>query len=207
MVGAMAELANQTDNDDLVIRARTEAEALGRLYDFYYEPIFRFCVHRLFNKEIAEDVTSTVFLHIAREMRNFAGRTEADFANWLYTIAANQANAHLRKASRRKRLLEKAALSISAPNTSHSDCNAAQPDWPTVYSAILKLKPEHQTIVTLRFFEDMDFEQIAKIVNARPATVRVTLHRILNRLREHLQVNKLGDKEDVKNRTRLQKRR
>ena len=57
MVGAMAKLVELTEDNDLVIRAKTQAEALGRLYEMYYERIFRFCVHRLFNKEIAEDVT------------------------------------------------------------------------------------------------------------------------------------------------------
>jgi len=64
MVGAMAKLIQRTEDDDLVFRAKTEAEALGRLYELYYERIFRFCVHRLFNKEIAEDVTSAVFLQV-----------------------------------------------------------------------------------------------------------------------------------------------
>ena len=40
----------QTDMDDLVQRAARDAEALGRLYDLYYERIFKFCVHRLFAK-------------------------------------------------------------------------------------------------------------------------------------------------------------
>jgi len=70
---------------------------------------------------------------------------------------------------------------------------AGELDWPRLYAAILKLKPEHQTIITLRFFENLEFKQIAKILDAREATVRVTLHRILTKLRNHLQtVSKLS---------------
>ncbi len=86
--------------DDLVVMAKSQAEALGRLYELYYDRIFRFCVHRLFNKATAEDVTSSVFLTVARSMRQFKGATEQDFRAWIYTIAANQANAYIRKASR-----------------------------------------------------------------------------------------------------------
>ncbi len=68
---------------------------------------------------------------------------------------------------------------------SNTNC-ADQPDWPTLYQAILKLKPKHQTIITLRFFENLEFEQIAKIIKARPATVRVTMHRTLKKLRQLL---------------------
>jgi len=167
-----------------VLRARTEADALGRLYEMYYERIFRFCVHRLFDKEIAEDVTSAVFLDVARGIRHFAGRTEQDFASWVYAIAANQANAHIRKTLRRRRLLEDATASMSASTTAKV---SSGPEWPELYKAILKLKPQHQTIVTLRFFENLRHEQIARIMNIREATLRVTLHRILGKLQRHLQ--------------------
>ena len=184
MVGAMAKVVQQTEDDGLVLSAKTQAEALGRLYEMYYERIFRFCVHRLFDKEIAEDVTSAVFLQVARGIRSFAGQTEQDFANWVYAIAANQANAYIRKTSRRKKLLAEAAGSMRA---CHSTDSAIEPDWPGLYTAILKLKPQHQTIVTLRFFENLPYEQIAQITNTKEATLRVTLHRILGKLRNHLQ--------------------
>jgi RNA polymerase sigma-70 factor (ECF subfamily) len=184
MVGAMAKLVERIEDDDLVLEARTQANALGRLYELYYERIFRFCVHRLFDKEIAEDVTSTVFLEVARSIRTFKGRTVQDFQNWLYAIAANQANAYIRKTSRRKELLKEAAAFMMA---SESADESSEPDWPRLYAAILKLKPQHQTIVTLRFFENLKYEQIAQILNLKEVTVRVTLHRILNELRNNLQ--------------------
>jgi RNA polymerase sigma factor (sigma-70 family) len=187
MVGVMAKVDRQTDNDDLVFRC-TDADTLERLYELYYERIFRFCVHRLFNKESAEDITSAVFLTVARKIADFEGRTEADFRNWIYAVAANQANAYVRKTSRREQLLAEAADSMTAIST--DDINdPAEPDWPRLYAAILKLKPKHQTIVTLRFFENLEFEQIAEIINTRPATVRVMLHRAIKKLRDHLQSN------------------
>jgi len=175
-----------SENNDLVRRARTQADALARLYERYYNRIFRFCVYRLFDREIAEDVTSMVFLEVARKMRGFKGRTEQDFRNWLYAIAANQANAYIRKVSRRKKLLESAIGSIAASTTEITN-QSSEPDWPSLYKAILKLKPQHQTLVTLRFFENFSYEQIAQILNAKEVTVRVMLHRILGKLRRHLQ--------------------
>jgi len=184
MVGAMAKVVEAREDDDLVLRARTQANALGRLYELYYQPIFRFCVHRLFMKEIAEDVTSTVFLEVARGIRSFEGRGEQDFRNWLYVIAANQANAYIRKTSRRKKLLAEAARAMRAFKSSEE---APELDWPRLYAAILRLRPKHQTIITLRFFEDLRYDQIAQILNVKEATLRVTLHRILQKLRDYLQ--------------------
>jgi RNA polymerase sigma-70 factor (ECF subfamily) len=177
--------------DDLVVQAKSQASALGTLYGLYYDRILRFCVHRLFNRALAEDVTSSVFLTVARTMRRFDGRTERDFRAWIYTIAANQANAYIRKTMRRKRLLEAAGAPRRA-DTQDPD-QWSRLDWPTLYEAIRDLKPEHQTILTLRFFEDMDYDEIAEIVNARPGTVRVTLHRVLHRLQEILQEDLGGE--------------
>jgi RNA polymerase sigma-70 factor (ECF subfamily) len=184
---AMAKQVNKPGGkDDLVRAARTDAEALGRLYELHYERIFRFCLYRLFNKETAEDVTSTVFLQVARGIRSFKGQSEWDFRNWLYAIAANQANAHIRKSSRRKKLLENAAGPMKA-SVAENDKESSKPDWLSLYKAILKLKPQHQTIVTLRFFENLQYEQISQILNVKETTLRVTLHRILNQLRNQLQ--------------------
>ena len=186
MVGVMAKIATRTNNDDLVRQAGTDAEALGQLYDLYYDQIFRFCLCRLFSREAAEDITSVVFLTAARGISSFRGRTQRDFGNWLYRIAANHANSYIRKTSRRKQLFEEAARMMQSRRTNSTD-HTLRLDWPILYAAILKLKPKHQTIIILRFFADFEFEQIAKIVRARPSTVRVTLHRILRKLRGHLQ--------------------
>ena len=188
MVAIMAKPVGQAAYDDLVVLAKTQAGALGKLYELYYDRIFRFCVHRLFNRTTAEDVTSSVFLTVARTMRDFKGRTEQDFRSWIYTIAANQANAHIRKTIRRKRLLTNALGHREADEETSADAAAwSRLDWPTLYAAIQELKPEHQTILTLRFFENMDYDEIGRVVDARPATVRVTLHRTLRRLQEVLQ--------------------
>lgn len=193
MIDAMAEIVKQTGTDELVLKAGSVADALGQLYDLYYDRIYRFCVHRLFNKDIAEEVTSSIFLTVAGSVRNFNGKNEADFRNWLYAIAVNHTNSYIRKTSRRKKLLAEAATSVGISETDSAD-SSAEPNWPMLYKAVLKLKPKHQTIVTLRFFENLDFEQIGQIVNARPATVRVTLHRILKQLRNHLQAVLGGEK-------------
>lgn len=191
MATAMAKKRERFNKDDLVVRAQTDVEALGQLYDLFYERIFRFCVYRIRDKQTAEDITSTVFLDVARKMHIFKGRTEQDFSSWLYAIAVNKANSFLRKTCRRNELLAQAADALSSSN--HVDDHLPL-DWPVLYRAILMLKPEHQTILTLRFFENMEYDQIGHIVHMRPGTVRVTLHRLLKKLRQHLQ---LGDKADA----------
>lgn len=185
MADAMVQKLTQLGRDELVVRASSEAEALGQLYGMYYEPILRFCVHRLFNRAVAEDVTSAVFLDVARKIGGFEGEREDDFRRWLYTIASNHANGHIRKTLRRKAIFAKAAASMAAMDAVDAS-GSVDVDWPSVYRAIRKLNPKEQTIVTLRFFDDLQFDDIAAIVGAKESSVRVTLHRSIKKLRNHL---------------------
>ena len=131
MVDAMVNNFEQLDRDGLVVRARDESDALGELYDIYYKRIFKFCVHRLFNRQVAEDVTSTVFLDVAGKIGTFKGETEKEFRGWVYAIAANHANNYVRKSLRRKRLLKDAAASMLEIKTVRP--NISDLGWPRVY--------------------------------------------------------------------------
>ncbi len=194
MVNVMAKIQAQQRISDLLKQAKTDRDGLGQLYDLYYDPIYRFCKRRLFDAHVAEDVTSTVFLQVARKIGAFTGESADEFACWLYAIANNHVNSYIRKMLRRKALLKRADLAC-ATGSEECCCDQKQ-NHVLLHQAISKLKPKHQTIVTLRFFEKFSFEQIGKIVNAKPATVRVSLHRILKKLKRHLAVVS-GDLENV----------
>ena len=53
--------------------------------------------------------------------------------------------------------------------------------------AVLGLKPKHQTVITLRFFEKMKLIEIAEVLGQNPATTRSQLSRALNNLRKNLE--------------------
>src|SRR6185369_4056959 len=100
----LPETEQYADGNDLVVRARTDRAAFAELYDLYYPRVAQYCMRRLFERTVAEDVTSEVFLQVATHLRTFAGRTETDFRCWLFRIATNALNASLRQASRRQAL-------------------------------------------------------------------------------------------------------
>jgi RNA polymerase sigma-70 factor (ECF subfamily) len=179
-------------NDDLVVRARSDRSAFAALYDQYYPRILRYCLRRLFVRELAEDATSEVFLRIAAHLPSFAGTTETDFRRWLFRIATNAVNAQLRRAQRRQELFQAAARNrrLSASDGTASAAPLVEMlDWPLLYQAILELESRDQTIVTLRFFADLPHEEIADIVGASAGAVRTALSRILDRLRARFAVN------------------
>jgi RNA polymerase sigma-70 factor (ECF subfamily) len=176
-------------DDDLVVRARTDRAAFGTLYERYFPAVARYCLRRLSDRAGAEDVTSEVFLQVASHLGSFAGGTETDFRRWLFRIATNAVNAHLRQAGRRRQLWEAAARSGSLDrqaNPASSQAAHDRLDWPAVYEALLELDERDQTIIMLRFFADCSHDEIAEIVGANVGAVRTALSRALGRLRERL---------------------
>ena len=95
---------------------------------------------------------------------------------WFYRILLNESMNHHRRA---KRLvpLEDTLLETPAP--------ARDPgERLDLYDAIERLDWKEQTVVRLRFFEDMKLEEIARVTNTNLNTVKSRLYKSLRRLRE-----------------------
>ncbi len=183
----MTQQSADNNDDRLIALARTDREAMGRLYDAWYAPIYSYCLRRLFVSELAEDVTSTVFLQVASGIRTFQGRA-AGFRAWLYAIASNAVNAHLRQSHRRQRAMDQ-AIQAGRFDQGHEDPSrrAAQREaWARTYLAVSELNELDQTIVTLRFFQGLEMVEVAAVVGLKPGAARTRLCRALERLRTRL---------------------
>lgn len=176
-----------TNQDLLIEEARSDSAAFAQLYRLHYDSIFRYCARRLFNRHTAEDVTSIVFFKAMRTLGAFKGNSR-DFRNWLYRIATNAINDHLRTAKRRAEAIRSIALAHVGDPALDAESNAeSQEEILHVKQALLTLKPNHQTVITLRFFEGMKLTEIAEILGQSPATTRSQLSRALGCLRKTLQ--------------------
>ena len=174
--------------DEVVIAARADDVALGRVFDHFYPEILRYCLRRMLVRAAAEDVTSEVFLKVAGNIRKFQGTHVEDLRRWLFRITTNEVNGYLRKSLRRRTILEAAArmgyvkTEVSRPLL-HSDI---QISWDEVYDAISTLSQREQSILSLRFFASLRHNQIASILQMSPGSVRVALNRALEKLRDRL---------------------
>ena len=194
MIAGTFVLRSKTDVDEdsgLVILARRDREAFVQLYRRHYDVIFRYCVHRLFDRAAAEDVTSEVFLKMVENFHRFEG-TEAQFRNWLYRIATNAVNHQLRRITRRNGLLRAAC---EQAGSQADDCQESPERLALLKEAVLALKPRYQTIITLRFFENMKLNEIAEVLGGSPGTVRSQLARALAMLRKKLAAELMGKSE------------
>ena len=182
---------NQADEVDewVKVAARDRnRDALGRLFDHFYPPIFAYCSRRLLVRAVAEDITSEVFLKVAKAIHGFSGTTSEDFRRWLFRITTNEINAHLRQSIRQLAILD-AAVQMGAVGKEASFKLLAvdsDVDWEQIYYAIGELSQREQSIISLRFFGDMTHNEIAQVLEMKTGTVRVALTRSLHKLRDRL---------------------
>jgi RNA polymerase sigma-70 factor (ECF subfamily) len=177
---------SESEHTGLIQRACSEPNAFAELYLLHYKDVFYYCVRRLFDRHSAEDVTSTVFFKVMHNLGSFDGRA-TDFRSWLFRIATNAVNDHLRSAKRRADVAEKAVINTRAKSVFVIDCDEELLEKKALLKqALLTLKPKYQTVITLRFFENMKLTEIAACLGKKPSTVRSWLQRATVKLRKKL---------------------
>ena len=177
---------SKDENTDLIQRACSDPDAFAQLYLLHYNDVFHYCVRRLFDRHHAEDVTSTVFLKVMHNLSSFDGKVN-DFRNWLLRIATNAVNDHLRKSKRRADVIQSVVRNTRAESDFVITSNDKLLEKKALLKqAILSLKPKYQTVITLRFFENMKLTEIAACLGKNPSTVRSWLWRATEKLRKKL---------------------
>ena len=178
----MDDKSKTADDSQLLARARNDSAAFVRLYRRHYDAVFRYCVHRLFERHTAEDITAEVFLKVVENLDSFKG-DEEQFRNWLYKVASNAVRDNTRRTARRDGLLKRAREQV---NVQVVDCGESSEKLALLRKAMFSLKPRYQTIITLRFFENLKLTEIAEVLGSSPGTVRSQLARALAKLRKKL---------------------
>lgn len=185
-----------SEQGKLVERARHDRETFGELYDQFYSQIFGYVLKSVANIETAQDITSEVFFKALKNLGQYQSRDNVPFSSWLYRIAINQINDHLRSKNRKHTVvsLEKVSETDYTISTSSSSVEAEvlqaeeelrrQQDFLTLHESISKLPIKYQEVITLRYFEKKQEKEIARILGKPEGTVKSSLHRALRKLRE-----------------------
>ncbi|MEM1228244.1 MAG: RNA polymerase sigma factor [Planctomycetota bacterium] len=165
--------------DRWVAQCRTDRHALGNLYDQTYPDVFRYCIRRTGNRSTAEDISSSVFLNVAKHIAEFPGRSFEEFRRWVFAISTNEINAHIRKSSRRKSLL------IGAAESGQLETSREVPatEMSLLEGAIMRLSERDQSVITLHFFASLPYEEVGKTLSISPGAARTAASRALRKIK------------------------
>ena len=160
--------------DQLVERAKVDADAFGELYDHYFGQIYRFVYSRLREQNTAEDVTSEVFFKALRAIHRYKPSGHP-FSAWLYQISVNAIADHYR--SRRPESDIDDAIGVAAPGRSLDEHVAQRDEAARVWAAVESLPAAQRTALTLKLGEDLKLAQIGEIMGKSEGAIKLLIHR------------------------------
>jgi RNA polymerase sigma-70 factor (ECF subfamily) len=166
----------------LVEQAKTNIQAFAHIYDFYYKKIYFYCRNRLGSKELAEDVTSFVFMKAVQEIAKFNTKKKIRFSSWLYRTAQNKIIDIYRENGRKKmiELIEDNEPSVDNINE-HVNKHQRQTE---ISLTLLELKDRYQEIISLKFLSGLELEEISEVMKISKSNAAVLLSRALESFRK-----------------------
>ena len=169
------ERANRAEETAWLSAAKAgEQWALERFYFDYQSQVYALCYRLLARPEDARDAMQSTFVNAFRELPRFRG--SSNVKTWLYRIAVNEAITQLRKRRDSPELTEFTACSVdSAPSVV---------ERVAVQETMSRLKHDHRTILVLRFWEGLEYEDIAGVLGISLSAVKMRLHRAREEFRK-----------------------
>ncbi|WKZ31099.1 MAG: sigma-70 family RNA polymerase sigma factor [Candidatus Dojkabacteria bacterium] len=160
---------------ELILKSKENIEYFREVYEFYLPKIFGYCINRLPNRNIAEDITSKVFHDAVKQIDNYHPRDGIRFGAWLYRIAHNKIVDHIRKESKRNHTELNELIGSEEPN--HEREVVVSEAQIRVANVMAKLAPRYQQVLSLRFYSELDISEIAEVMKLKENNVSVLLHR------------------------------
>jgi RNA polymerase sigma-70 factor (ECF subfamily) len=156
--------------------------AFAALVRHWQQPIARFLFHLVGHKELVQDLSQEVFLRAFLAAPRY--REQGEFSAWLYRIALNVA----RDRARRIRLNVQSMTEVPGADLSPGERCEQQETSALVSRAIAEL-PEHlRVVLILRHYENMNFEQMSRMLGTPASTLKSRFAAALERLRDRLRV-------------------
>ena len=181
----------------LMLRVRDDdAAAFGELVERFQHRLVAVMHHLVGSADEAEDLAQEVFLRVYRTRKKYTPK--AKFSTWLFTIANNLALNSLRDRKRRPVLpLEvrdsgpmgtRPTESLAPTRDNPPAHNLQQQELADVIRTALDGLNERQRVaIVLNKFEDMNYAEIAEVMELTTKAVKSLLSRARGKLREALQ--------------------
>ncbi len=165
-------------DEDVMLQVRSgEVEMLGVLFDRYQSPLFNFYSKMTQDRTVSEDLVQEVFLRILRYRQTY--RPGTTFRTWMYQIARNTRIDQVRKTRP-----ETPFVSEPVAPTSLSDSAQQQQEAAMLQRALMHLPEDKREILILSRFQELKYDEIARLLGCEVGAVKVRVHRALQQLRE-----------------------
>jgi RNA polymerase sigma factor (sigma-70 family) len=162
-----------------------DVSGFNELVRRYQERIYWIARRTVGTHEDAADVVQDVFIRVYNGLKNFRG--ESNFYTWLYRITVNVAlNAIRRK--RIKEILPYDELLEGMPaSESKTDDPIQKQEFQTILEKAVQTLPTKQRMVfTMRYYEELPYEDIAKILKKSVGGTKANYFQALKKVSKYV---------------------
>jgi RNA polymerase sigma-70 factor (ECF subfamily) len=183
---SMPENSHIEEEAVLIVRLQAgEIEAFDELFQRYRRRILAYVYGQINDHGKAEDITQECFVKLTAKIETI--KPEKGVSAWLYRVARNMAYDFMRH--RRFEVLPGDEF-IEKEREDNTESDSSAPDEYTmqheqkqsVEAAMLLLSPKERDVLTLRFYGDLTFREIASVVKRPLGTVLWQTRRSLEKL-------------------------
>jgi len=186
---------NPDAHDDIALMLRVKAgdmEAFELLVEKHQHSVVGTVARMLGGDAEAEDIAQMVFLRVWKSAPRY--EPSAKFTTWLMTITRNLVFNEMRRRQRARFVPMESGEGDDAPQHQYEDSDSPQPGEQllkaelqgAVDAAIASLPESQRMAIVLRRFENMPYEEIARVLRASVPAVKSMLFRARAELKEKL---------------------
>ncbi len=167
--------SNVEGEDSIKIVAKSDpARGADALVRTYREPLFHHAAYILKDYEEAIDVVQDVFIKALREPRLFSH--DFRIKAWLYRVTSNLCFNRVRDRRRRSAILDELPRN-SAAEALPFDVVAQDEQQQRILEAFERVSEAHREILSLRYYGDLSYAEIAEVLDVKLGTVMSRLSR------------------------------
>lgn len=151
-----------------------------RLYDRYFDDIYRFVLFRVGNRWDTDDLVSDIFRKVLEQMVRQGGVSLEYERAWLFTIAQNRIIDHYRKKT------EKTFYGTNPEHGGYDQIpdmfNTAAVHNDCLQEALMQLEHEEREMVHLKYMIGFAYREISQVMGRTESWLRNRIHRIKKKM-------------------------
>ena len=160
-------------------------EAFNGIVNAYTERLYWHVRRFLCSHEDTNDLLQDIFIKIWAALPGFRG--EARLYTWLYKIATNEVLNHLRKQKFKALVSLDSASGILERKIDEDAYFNGDQMQRELHKAIQRLPEKQRIVFSLRYFDEMKYEDISEITDTTVGALKASYHHAYNKIKDDLQ--------------------
>jgi RNA polymerase sigma-70 factor (ECF subfamily) len=171
-------------NHELESLKKLDIQGIGAVYDRYFPDVYRFVFYRLNDEQVAEDISSDVFVRLMEAVNKSIG-PRTNLKGWLLSTASHAVADYLRLTYRRptEALSDGFADGFAASLTDEVD---RREKVDAIRQAYTLLTPDQQNVLALRFGDGLSLDETAEVLQKNINAVKALQFRALQALQRNI---------------------